>query len=144
MPSITERVDAIFSEWDKPTSPGCALAVIQDDTIVYKRGYGMADLERCVPITPESLFDIGSTGKQFTTTIIAILAEHGLLSFDDSLRKFAPEMPAYADDITVGPLIHHTSGLRDYITLMKLAGLPDENLYYEEALRVKNIRFKKL
>ncbi|MBN1453253.1 MAG: beta-lactamase family protein [Anaerolineales bacterium] len=134
MPSIIERVDAIFSEWDKPTSPGCALAIIQDGAIIYKHGYGMADLERGVHITSESLFDIGSTGKQFTATIIAILANQGYLSLGDSIRKYLPSMPVYADAITIRHLIHHTSGLRDYITLMELAGLPDENLYPEEAL----------
>jgi CubicO group peptidase (beta-lactamase class C family) len=132
--SILKRVDAIFSEWDRPTSPGCALALIQDDEIIYKRGYGMADLERGVPITPESLFDIGSTGKQFTVSIIAILASQGYLSLGDSIRKYLPAMPAYADAITIQHLIHHTSGLRDYVALMELAGLPDENLYPEEAL----------
>ena len=134
MSAITEKVDAIFSEWDKPDSPGCALAVIQDGEIIYKCGYGMADLERNVPITSESLFDIGSSGKQFTTTVIAILENRGLLSFDDSLRKYVPEMPVYADEITLRHLIHHTSGLRDYVTLMMMAGLPFENFYPEEAL----------
>ena len=133
-PADTERIDAIFSEWDKPTSPGCALAVIQDGTILYKRGYGMADLERGVPITPESLFDLGSTGKQFTTAIIAILADKKYLSLDDSIRKHLPSMPAYADAITIQHLIHHTSGIRDYVALMELSGLPDDNLYPEEAL----------
>ena len=142
--ATTEHIDAIFSDWDKFTSPGCALGVIQDGTLIYKRGYGMADLERSVPITPESLFDIGSTGKQFTTTVIAILADQGWLSFDDNLRKSVPEMPAYADDITIRHLIHHTSGLRDYITLMALAGLPDDNLYQEEALLDLIIRQREL
>jgi CubicO group peptidase (beta-lactamase class C family) len=133
-PADTERIDAIFSKCDKPTSPGCALAVIQDDAIIYKRGYGMADLERGVPITPASLFDIGSTGKQFTVAIIAILANQGYLSLGDSIRKYLPTMHTYADTITIQHLVHHTSGLRDYVTLMELAGLPDENLYPEEAL----------
>jgi len=144
MPGIIERVDAIFSEWDKTTSPGCALAVIKDGNFIYKRGYGMADLERNVPITPESLFDLGSTGKQFTTTIVAILANQGLLSFDNGIRKYLPSMPAYADAITIRHLIHHTSGLRDYITLMELAGLPDENFYPQDALLDSITRQKEL
>ena len=130
----TNRIDEIFSEWDKPTSPGCALAVIRDGEIIYKRGYGMADLERSVPITPGSLFDLGSTGKQFTAAIIAILENRGYLSLDDCVRKYLSEMPGYADAITLRHLIHHTSGLRDYLTLMDLCGLPDENLYSEEEL----------
>ena len=133
MSAITEKVDAIFSEWDKSDSPGCALAVIKGGEIIYKRGYGMADLERDVPISSESLFDIGSTGKQFTTTVIAILENRGLLSFDDSLRKYVPEMPGYAEEITIRHLIHHTSGLREYVTLMMMADLPFENFYPEQA-----------
>ena len=132
--TIAEQVDALFAEWDKPDSPGCALAVIQNGKIVYKRGYGMADLERNVPISPEFLFDLGSVGKQFTATIIAILENQSLLSFDDCLRKYVPEMPGYADEITIRQLIHHTSGLRDYVTLMEIAGLPEENIYPEEIL----------
>ena len=62
MTSITDRVDALFTQWDTTESPGCVLAVIKGGEFIYKRGYGMADLERGVPITAESIFDIGSTG----------------------------------------------------------------------------------
>jgi len=134
MAIFAEKIDVLFAEWDKPDSPGCALAVIQNGEIVYQQGYGMADLERNVPITPESLFDLGSVGKQFTTTIIAILENRRLLAFDDRLSKYVPEMPGYADKITIRHLIHHTSGLRDYVTLMEIAGLPEENIYPEEML----------
>jgi len=134
MASIINRIDEIFSEWDKPTSPGCELAVIRDGEIIYQSSYGMADLERNVAITPGSLFDLGSTGKQFTAAIIVILAAQGHLALDDCVRKYVPALPEYADAITVRHLIHHTSGLRDYLTLMDLCGLPDENLYPEEML----------
>ena len=117
MTTITDRVDALFTQWDKPTTPGCILAVIRDGEFLYKRGYGMADLERGVPITSDSIFDIGSTGKQFTAAVIAILANQGHLILDAPIRKHLPEMPAYADGITIRHLIHHTSGLRDYLTL---------------------------
>ena len=147
MTSITDRVDALFSQWDKPTSPGCVLAVIKDGEFLYKRGYGMADIERGVPITAESIFDIGSTGKQFTSTVIAILASQGLITLDDSVRRYVPEMPNYADQITIRHLIHHTSGLRDYLTLLDLRGLPMENIYAEDFLldlivRQKGLNFK--
>ncbi|HXQ39355.1 MAG TPA: serine hydrolase domain-containing protein, partial [Anaerolineales bacterium] len=134
MSSLTDRVDALFTQWDRTESPGCVLAVIKDGEFIHKRGYGMADLERGVPITPESIFDIGSTGKQFTATVIAISAAQGLLSLDDSIRKHLPEMPVYADDINIRHLIHHTSGLRDYLTLMDAQGLPHENVYAETFL----------
>ncbi len=134
MPTIEERVDEIFTNFDKPNSPGCALGVIKDGEFIYKRGYGMADLERDVPITPKSIFDIGSTGKQFTATIIAILANQDLLGLDDPICKYLPEMPPYADRITIRHLLHHTSGIRDYLTLMHLRGMCFENLYTEDFL----------
>jgi len=145
--SLTNRVDALFKKWDRPDSPGCMLAVIKDGEFIYQRAYGMADLERSVPITPNSIFDIGSTGKQFTATVIAILVNQGLLGLDDSIRKHIPEMPPYADQITIRHLIHHTSGLRDYLTLMDLRGLSDVNIYAEDFLfdliaRQKGLNFK--
>ncbi len=147
MTTITERVDALFAPWDTTTSPGCILAVIKDGEFLLRHGYGMADLERGLAISTESIFDIGSTGKQFTATIIAILANQGQLALDDPIRKFIPAMPAYADPITIRHLIHHTSGLRDYLTLLDLRGLPMENIYAEDFLldliiRQKGLNFK--
>ena len=147
MSSLTDRVDALFAQWDRRDSPGCVLGVIKDGEFIYKRGYGMADLECCVPITPESIFDIGSTGKQFTATVIAILPAQGHLSLDDSTRQYLPEMPVYANSIAIRHLIHHTSGLRDYLTLMDAQGLPDENIYAEKFIfdliaKQKGLNFK--
>ncbi len=142
MKTITDRVDQIFTEWDKPDSPGCALAVIKDGEIIYKRGYGMANLEHNVPIKPETVFDIGSTSKQFTALSILLLARHGKLSLDDPIQKYLPEMPEYEKPITVRHLVHHTSGIRDYLTLMALANLPFEN-DYQEAVVVELIARQK-
>ncbi len=147
MSTITERVDQIFADWDKPDSPGCALAVIQDGSIIYSRGYGMANLELNVPIQPNSIFDIGSTSKQFTALCILILARRGMLSLDDPIQKYLPEMPVYEQPITVRHLVHHTSGIRDYLTLMALANMPFENDYQEPEVvgliaRQKALNFK--
>jgi len=131
---LPERIDQIFAEWDKPDSPGCILAIIKDGEFAYKRGYGMADLERGVPISADSLFDIGSTGKQFTATVIVILASQGKLAIDDPISKYIPEMPPYVEKITIRHMLHHTSGLRDYLTLMDLRGMVEENAYSEELL----------
>ncbi len=117
-----EAVDALFTEWDQPDSPGCALAVIHEGEIVYKNGYGMANLEHGVPITPTTVFYSGSVSKQFVALSIALLAEQGKLSFDDDLRSYLPEIPEYDRTITIRHLIHHTSGLRDYLQLSFLAG----------------------
>jgi CubicO group peptidase (beta-lactamase class C family) len=131
MTSLTERVDQIFAEWDTPNTPGCALAIIKDGKIIYSRGYGMANLELGVPLAPNSIFDIGSTSKQFTALCILMLARRGKLSLDDPIQKYLPEMPQYEQPITVRHLVHHTSGIRDYLTLMALSNMPFENDYQE-------------
>jgi CubicO group peptidase (beta-lactamase class C family) len=119
---LTDRVDALFEEWDRPDSPGAALGIVKDGRLIYARGYGMANLEYDIPITPQSVFRTGSVGKQFTAMCIAILAEAGKLSLDDDIRKHLPEMPVYERPITIRHLVHHTSGLRDYLVLQGLAG----------------------
>jgi CubicO group peptidase (beta-lactamase class C family) len=81
-------VDRLFAQWDKPDSPGCALAVIKDGQIIYKRGYGWANLELSVPITSSSVFNVGSIAKQFTAMSILMLAQQGKLSLDDDVRKY--------------------------------------------------------
>jgi CubicO group peptidase (beta-lactamase class C family) len=116
------EIDAIFSEWNTRDSPGCALGVYQNGRIAYERGYGMASLEHDVPITPETVFYVGSLSKQFTAAAAALAITQGRLSADDGIRKYLPELPAYANPITVRHLIHHTSGLRDYNTLLSIAG----------------------
>jgi CubicO group peptidase (beta-lactamase class C family) len=142
-----EKVDKLFSKWDKKDSPGCAMAIIKDGKIIYKRGYGMADLERDVPITPKSVFDIASTSKQFVAMCILLLEEEKKLSLDDDIRKHIPEMPDYGDTITVRHMIHHTSGIRDYLVLMSMAGMSYANDYPEAQIieliaRQKALNFK--
>ncbi len=120
--ALEKKADRLFAAWDRPDSPGCALGVIQNGQFLYKRGYGMANLEYDIPIGPESVFRIGSTSKQFTAMCIALLEEEGRISLNDSLKKYFPEMADYAETITLNHLLHHTSGVRDYLTLMELAG----------------------
>ncbi|HYB54238.1 MAG TPA: serine hydrolase domain-containing protein, partial [Thermoanaerobaculia bacterium] len=84
---LTRRVDAVFSSYDRRDSPGCALAVIQNGATVYERGYGLASLESAVAISPHTVFDIGSTAKQFAAMSILLLAQDGKLSLDDDVRK---------------------------------------------------------
>jgi CubicO group peptidase (beta-lactamase class C family) len=90
------RVDSIFRLYDSTHSPGCALGVIRDGDFVYRRGYGMANLELGVPNTPESVFRTGSVSKQFTAAAVLILAHEDALSLDDDVRKYLPELhPPY-------------------------------------------------
>lgn len=121
------EVDKVFADLDRPDSPGCALAVIREGAVVYQRGYGMANLEHGVLIIPRTVFDIGSTSKQFTAMSVALLAQQGKLSLDDDVRRWVPELPRYPRPITLRHLVHHTSGLRDYLELMDLAGVRSED-----------------
>ena len=122
------KVDAIFRDVDRSDSPGCAVGVYRDGQIAYARGYGMANLELHVGNTPQTVFDIGSVSKQFTAIAIHLLAREGKLSLDDDIRKWVPEIPSYGKTVTLRHLLHHTGGLRDYIELMSLQGMVEEDL----------------
>jgi CubicO group peptidase (beta-lactamase class C family) len=83
-------VDKVFEKWDKSDSPGCALGVYRDGQIIYKHGYGMANLNDDVAITPATVFHVASMSKQFTAASIVLLAQQGKLSLDDDVRKYIP------------------------------------------------------
>lgn len=120
-PDTAARVDAVFSRFGAAT-PGCAVNVLRDDKSAYAKGYGLASLELGVPISPKTVFDIGSTSKQFTAMSVLLLAQDGKLSLDDDVRKFLPELPDLGARVTLRNLLNHTSGWRDYADLMDLQG----------------------
>lgn len=122
-------VDKIFPAYDKPASPGCSLGVIRDGNFVYRRGYGEGSLELAVPLTSESVFYMGSVSKQFTAASIVILEHRGLLSLDDDVHKYIPELPDYGHPITLREMLHHTSGFRDYLGLLTLSGRDVADVY---------------
>lgn len=125
---VGARIDAIMKPWAKRDSPGCAVAVVQRAKVTFAKGYGMADLERAVPITPDTVFDIGSVSKQITAATILLLAADGKLALDDDIRKHLPELAVTSKQpVTIRHLLHHTGGLRDYTTLLGLVGtsIPD-------------------
>jgi CubicO group peptidase (beta-lactamase class C family) len=140
----TTAVDEVFSDLTKASSPGCALGVYRDGKIVYANGYGLANLEENVPITPQSVFDIGSTSKQFTAASILLLERQGKLSINDDIRKYIPELPDYGQKITIVHLLNHTSGLRDYLTLMELAGINIDSVTTDEDALQMIVRQKAL
>jgi len=123
MSDITSQINNLFSKWNTTNTPGCALAVIQNGDIIFQNTYGLANLETHTPITPESTFYIASTSKQFTAASILLLAQQDKLNLDDDICHHLPEMPIYNHPITIRHLIHHTSGLRDSLTLLDLAGI---------------------
>ena len=142
----TSKVNQLFAQWDKPDSPGCALLVIKDGQTIFKRGYGIANLDYGIPISSETVFNIGSVSKQFTAMSVALLARQGKISFDDDIRKYLPELPQYQSRITIRQLIYHTSGVREYPHLMQLTGIKFQDATDEEVLgiitRQKELNFK--
>src|SRR5688572_30216686 len=116
------RVDSVFQRFDRTDSPGCALGIYQDGKVLYARGYGMASLQHGVSLSPRSVLDVGSISKQFTAMAILMLQKEGKLSIDDPIRKYIPEMPAYADKVTLRRALSQTSGLRDLYTMMGQTG----------------------
>ncbi len=132
-PNYVRAVDAVFADWDK-NGPGGALGIVRNGQLEYAKGYGLANLEHDIPNSPQSVFRIASTSKQFTASCIVLLSEEGKLSLDDPLSKYFPELPDYADHINIRHLLNHTSGLRDYLQLSILSGLSDDDFYTDEEL----------
>ena len=118
------KVDSMFAGMDRTTQPGCAVGAVQNGKFLHRRGYGMADLERGVPINSETVFYTGSVSKQFTAMAIALLAKDGKISLDDPARKYIPEIPESGAAITVRQMVHHMSGLREKWDLFMLRGMP--------------------
>ena len=139
-----QQADSVFASWNRPDSPGCALGVFQNGRIVFEKGYGSADLEHDIPITPDTVFYVGSLSKQFTAMAAALAIQQGRLASTDVIRKYLPELPDYADRITVAHLVHHTSGLRDYNTLLSIAGRRGDEAYDNATVLRITARQKKL
>lgn len=116
------KVAQLFAAYDRLDSPGASVAVVKDGKVVYKDGFGSANLEYDIPNTPSTVFHIASISKQFTTFAIAQLVDKGKISLDDDIRTYLPEVPDFGEKITIRHLAHHTSGLRDQWNLLALAG----------------------
>jgi CubicO group peptidase (beta-lactamase class C family) len=116
------RVDKIFAPWDRAEVPGCAVAVARGGQVVYERGYGSANLELSAPLSPSSVFNAGSLSKQFTAMSVLMLAQQGKLSLEDDVRKYLPEVPDFGTPVRLRHLLHHTSGLRDFLEMLEMKG----------------------
>jgi CubicO group peptidase (beta-lactamase class C family) len=118
--NIDAKIGALFAEWNRPDSAGCGVGVSRKGSVVFERGYGMANLEDRIPITPATIFDPASIAKPFTALSVMLLAEQGKLSLDDEVWKHLPEWVNRKDRITVRHLLAHTAGLRDAFLLIEL------------------------
>jgi len=131
-PAPAAAVDDIFSKWSSST-PGCAVGVAVAGKPVLLKAYGMADLERDVRNTPDTIFEAGSVSKQFTAMAVQLLASEGKLSIDDQVRKYIPELPDYGKPLTIRHMLSHTSGLRDWGSIESIAGWPRTTREYTHA-----------
>ena len=140
------NIDNLFKTWNNSSSPGFALGIIRDGKLIYSKGYGMSDLEHDVPITDSTIFYIGSVSKQFVTMCVLLLEEQGRLNLDDRIQKYLPDFPEYNAPLTIRHFIHHTSGVRDNLTLCFLAGIDaldhvDKEEMYQLIKRQKQLNF---
>jgi len=129
--SIIRKVDSLFSRYTTAT-PGCAVAIIKNGKLVFKKGYGMANLEYNVPISSSSVFHIASESKQYVAFCMLLLEQQGKLSIDDDIRKYLDYVPDFGKKITIRHLIHHTSGLRDQWQLLGNAGWQLDDVITQE------------
>ena len=137
-------IDSLFAAYNRTDRPGCAVGVYRDGAIVHARGYGMADLNQGIAITPKTAFYIASTSKQFAAASLTLLATQGRLSLDDPVKKYVPELPAWGDGIRLRHLMHHTSGIRDYLGLWAMSGRSEGDGIPEEAALDLIVRQKRL
>src|SRR5919106_1374365 len=104
----------VLAEMKTQQIPGVSLAVIKNGQIILAKGYGLANVEHQVPVKPETIFQSGSMGKQFTATAVMMLMEEGKLNLDDKISKYFSDVPPTWEKITVRHLLTHTSGMTDY------------------------------
>jgi CubicO group peptidase (beta-lactamase class C family) len=145
--SVSHWVDSIFAPYASARSPGCAVGVVQKGSLVLNKSYGMADLEHDMPIGADTRFYLASISKQFTAMSLVLLEQDGRLSLDDPIQKWVPEVPSFGATITLKHLLHHTSGLRDYFTLLAVSGWPTDGLLNEQQFlalvqRQKSLNFR--
>ena len=111
-------IDSIMGDYAGRDRPGASVLIFRDGEAVFRRGYGMADLEAARPAAPDTNYRLASVTKQFTAAAILRLVESGRLSLDDRLRAHFPSLPAEVDAVTIRHLLTHTSGLIDYEDVM--------------------------
>lgn len=130
--SVALRIDKIFSQWNNTNTPGVAIGVVRNDSLIYAKGYGMANLEYGVPISPATVFHMASVSKQFAAYSIVLLASQGKLKLDDDVRQYLSWFPDLKEKITIRHLLNHTSGIRDQWQLLAISGTRLDDVITQE------------
>lgn len=143
----TKKIDSLFSSYNTLDQPGVALGIIKDGTLVYSKGYGSADLEHDVAISDQTVFYAASVSKHFITFAVLLLEEQGKIDLDAKIQRYLPDFPDYGYPLTIRHFIHHTSGVRDYLTLWTMAGNDyldkmNKRAVYEMIIRQESLNFK--
>lgn len=125
--TLASSVEAAIAPWKKPGAPGGVVAIAKDGAIVLEVPFGLANLDFSIENAADTVFDIGSTSKQFTAAAVVLLAIEGRLTLDDPLVDHITDLPEIYRGITLRHLLHHTSGIRDYLPLLALNGHPDSD-----------------
>lgn len=136
----------LFDSWYEGNGPGAAVLVIKDNRIVFEDYKGYANLDAMQKIGPGAMFDLASVSKQFTAFAIAMLADRKLIAIEDDIRKYIPELPDYGKTITIAHLVHHTSGIRDFVSCFQFMGLTPEDVVTQDmvlrfAINQKHLKF---
>ena len=143
---IDKQIDNLFSAYNQAT-PGVAVAVVKDGKIIFKKGYGAANLEYDTPMTPKTVFQIASVSKQFTAFSIYLLEKQGKISLEDDVRKYIPEVPDYGKTVRIKHLLAHTSGIRDQWSLLTFSRMANGRCYDDQQIlqiisRQKELNFE--
>jgi CubicO group peptidase (beta-lactamase class C family) len=115
--SFEKKTDAMLSEYYPTDEPGAAVLVAKADKVIYRKAFGMANLEHNIPMRPEMVFEIGSITKQFTAVSILMLMEDGKLTLDDDITKYIEDYPVQGHHISIHHLLTHTSGIKSYTSM---------------------------
>ena len=135
--STEERVDQVLDPIVSSDHPGCTIAAFKNGEPVFAKGYGMANLDHDIANTPQTVFRIASVSKHVTAVCMLLLEDEGLVDLDADIRDYIPELHDHGHKISIRHLLHHTSGLREYSSLMVMCDIEEsDNWEKEEALRM--------
>lgn len=130
--AMINKIDSMFSDWNNTNTPGCAVGVVRNDTLIFSKGYGMANIENKRVITPKSIFTMCSVSKQFTAYCILLLENQGSLKLNEDVHLYLPWVPQFGKKITIHNLLNHTSGIRDYMELINITGVGSDGMMTQD------------
>ena len=145
---LSNRLEILYDSYDLPDTPGgFAVVVIRDGQPIFKKAYGFSNYEHKIPLTTSTVVDYASVAKQFTGFAVAVLIQEGRLRLDDDVSQYLPELPTFGEKITIRHLLHHTSGIRDWVGLVKIAGRHESDVISDDFLmklfiHQKDLNFK--